>query len=513
MSESNNKRIAKNTIMLYFRLLICMGIAFFSSRELLLTLGEIDYGLVNVISGIVTMFSFLSGMLTTAVSRYLTYDLGRGDFSSLKKTFNLTQFIYFCLCFIIFILSETVGLWFFKYKIIIPEARLDASFWFFQSSILSFLLQILIIPYDSLIIAHENMKAYASISVVQAFFKLIIIYVLHLKYYDSLAFYGALLTFVYFITLVTYIVICKRKYSESVFEFYWNKNLFKELLAFSGWNLFGAISTLFSNVLVNVLLNNYFGPAVNAARAVAVQVSSAVSGFMSNFLVAARPQITKYWSIGNKKEMYGLIFRTAKFGYFLMLIMALPVLFETNFLFGIWLKQIPNYAIDFSRLIIIAVLVDTLSNPLMTAAQASGKVALYQSVLGTMLWLNFPLSWLFLYYGFPPHSSMWVSIGINLICLFLRLLLVKRVTQLPILEFFNNVIVKVISVTLFALIIPYIFGLYSSPSFFNSLIQCFLCVLSVIVSITLFGFSFEEHKKIVKELKRKFFHSKGDCNV
>ena len=504
MIESNNKRLVKNTIMLYFRLLFCMGLAFFSSRELLSVLGVIDYGLVNVISGIVTMFSFLSGMLTYSISRYLTYDLGKGDFNSLKKTFNLTQIIYIGLCLILFIFSETIGLWFFKYKIVIPDSRIDASFLFYQYSIISFLLQILIIPYDSLIIAHENMKTYSAISIIQSFLKLIIIYALRLKYFDSLAFYGALLAFVYFITFLEYIFICKKNYSESVFEFYWNAKLFKELLSFSCWTLFGAISPLFSNVLVNILLNNFFGPAVNAARAIAIQVSSAVSSFMSNFLVATRPQITKYWATNSKQDMYILIYRTAKFGYYLMLLISLPVLFETNFLFSIWLKEIPDYTLIFSRLIIIAILIDTLSNPLMVAAQASGKVALYQSVIGITIWLNFPLSWLLLYYGFPPHSTTWVSIIINLFCLLLRLFLVKRVTELPVLEFLNKVVAKVICVTLFALIIPFIFRYYSSQTYISSIAQCFLCIMSVIFSIALFGLSLEERNKFINIFKHRF---------
>lgn len=503
MSESNNKRIAKNTIMLYVRLLIVMAITFFSSRELLSALGEIDYGLVNVISGIVTMFSFLSGMLTSAVSRYLTYDIGRNDIESLKKTFNITQIIYIGLCIILFILSETVGLWFFKSKIIIPDTRLNASFWFYQYSIISFLLQILIIPYNSLVIAHENMKAYAYISITQAILKLLIIYMLHFKYFDSLTSYGALLAFIYVITLIAYVLICKKKYPESCFNYYWNKSLFKELLVFSGWNLFGAISGLFSNVLVNVLLNNFYGSAVNAAKSVATQVASAVSGFMNNFLVAARPQITKYWSTGNKLEMYELVYRIAKFGYYLMLIMAMPVLFETNFLFGIWLKQIPNYAIVFSRLIIISILIDTLSNPLMTAAQATGKIALYQLVVGTVNWSNLPFSWLCLSYGFPPQSTMWVAIGINLICLFLRLILVSRVTQMPVLKFIYKVVIRVSIVTIAAMILPLFFKRYAINGSLYSLIQCVLCVFSSLISIALLGLDFDERNKIFGLIKNR----------
>ena len=503
MAESNNKRIAKNTILLYIRLLVVMGLAFFTSRELLAVLGEVDYGLSNVIAGVVAMFSFLSNMMTSAASRYFTFEIGRKNYEALKKVFNLTQLIYYILFFVILILSETIGLWFFNNKIVIPEARFNASFWFLQFSAVTFLIGILIIPYNSLIIAHENMKVFSIIGIFDALSKLIIIYIIQFSKFDQLAYYGAMLAVVALCSLLANYVVCKKEYPESKFRFYWDKNLFVEILSFSGWNLFGAISGLFTNVFVNVLLNNYFGAAVNAARGMATQVSSAVSGFMQNFLTAAKPQIIKYWSSGDKQAMYMLIARTAKFGFFLMLFMALPVLFETEALLGIWLKKVPDYTAIFTRLVVIGVLIDTLSYPLMTAAQATGKVALYQSVVGSMLWMNLPISWLFLKAGYPPQSTSWVAISISIVCLFLRLVLVRRVTGLPIRLFFKSVILPTSFVTVLSLLLPFYVLREMVSGYFRILIQSAACIFSIGSSIMLLGLSSTERNKIIGAIKIK----------
>lgn len=502
MTESNNKRIAKNTVLLYGRMLIVMGIAFFISRELLSVLGEVDYGLANVVAGVVSMFSFLSGMMTTAVSRYFTFEIGRKNFIGLKHTFNLTQMIYIGLFLITLFLSETVGLWFFYNKIIIPEARLNAAFWFFQFSVVTFLIQIMIIPYHSLVISHENMKVFTFTSSFDAVAKLIIVYTMHINAFDSLIYYGAMLALVSIMNLFLYIAICYRLYPESHFQYFWDKALFKELVYFSGWNLFGAASGMFSIVFINILLNNYFGAAVNAARGIATQVSSAVSGFMQNFLTAARPQITKYWSADEKQAMYVLVYRSAKFGFFLMLFMSLPVLFETEYLLSIWLKKVPDYTAVFTQLVIIGVLIDTISYPLMAAAQATGKIAKYQAIVGTMLWMNLPISWFLLHKGYPPQSTGWTAIAIGLICLFLRLILVKRITGLPVKTFFRSVILPTLTVSGIAIILPVYIYYNSAIGLKRAIMQCFACLISVSVAIFTAGLNGVERKKIVSILSK-----------
>ncbi|MGI6445948.1 MAG: polysaccharide biosynthesis protein [Candidatus Ozemobacteraceae bacterium] len=504
MAESNNKRIAKNTALLYIRLLMVMVLSFFTSRELLAVLGEVDYGLANVIAGVVSMFSFLSGMMTSAASRYFAFEIGIKKFDVLKKVFNLTRLIYCVLFFIILILSETVGLWFFYNKIVIPEVRLNAAFWFFQFSVATFLIHLLVIPYNSLVIAHENITVFSVISVFEAMAKLGVIYAIGLSKFDSLSTYGGLLTIVSAISFFAYFAVCKKHYPESHFEFYFEKKLFYEIVMFSGWNLFGAISGLFTNVFVNVILNNYFGAAINAARGVATQVSAAVSGFMQNFLTAARPQIMKYWSTGDKQAMYLLVSRSSKFGFFLMLFLALPVLFEAEALLEIWLKKVPEYTAIFTRLIIIGVLIDTFSYPLMTAAQATGRVALYQSVVGSMLWMNLPISWSLLKNGYPPESTAWTAIFVSLACLLARIILVKRITDLPITIFIRSVIIPAALVLLLSLLLP--FYVYSSLTvgYFRIFIQSLACLFSISCAILLVGLSSAERNKFVGILKIKF---------
>lgn len=504
--SANNRRIAKNTLMLYVRMAFTMGLGIFTTRVLLEALGETDYGLVNVIGGVVTMFAFLSGTMSAACSRFFNFELGRRDYARLAQTFSLTRLIYVALTVLLLILAETVGLWFLENKVVVPAERADAAFWFFQFSVGTFLLSTLSVPYSALIISRENMKAFAWISVFEAAARLGIVYLISLSGFDKLAFYGALLMFVGVAHFSLNLLVCRRNYPESRAGFFWDRRRFAELVAFGGWNLWGAMAGLFTNVFVNVLLNNYFGPAVNAARAVAQQVSGAITAFTTNFLVAANPQIIKYYASGETAQSHLLTMRASRMGFFLLYFFALPAWLLMPFVLELWLEPVPAHTLWFARLILIQVLIDAFSFPLMTQAQASGKIALYQSVVGGTLWLTLPLVWIALrVFSAPPEAAPCVGIGISCVCLCLRLILVRRCSRMSVRAFVKNTLVPALGAAGAAALVPawLAFVLVPAPSWTQFFVVGFASVLCSVPAFALIGFTREERAAVFNFLLRK----------
>lgn len=453
--SENNKRIAKNTLMLYVKMAFTTFVGIFATRVLLQALGAEDYGLTTVIGGVVTMFAFLSNTMSTSCSRFFNFELGQKNTERLKQTFNLTQLIYFGLVVILLLLSETIGLWFLENKVVIPPERVNAAFWFFQFSIVTFLLSTLSIPYSALIISHENIKTFAWITIFESVARLGIIYLLSLSSFDKLAFYGALLMIIGVIHFSLNYLVCRLKYPEARFAFFWDKSRFVELIAFGGWNLWGAISGLFTNVFINVLLNNYFGSAVNAARGVAQQVSGSITAFTTNFMTATNPQIIKYYAAGDIAQSHLLTMRASRAGFFLLFFFALPAWLLMPFVLQLWLESVPAHTLWFTRLILIQVLIDAFSFPLMTQAQASGKIALYQSVVGGTLWLTLPLAWGVLkFFDAPPESVACAAIAISCVCLGLRLILVRRCSRLSIRSFVAKTILPAVLASCVAAVVP-----------------------------------------------------------
>lgn len=504
--SANNRRIAKNTLMLYVRMAFTMGLGIFTTRVLLEALGETDYGLVNVIGGVVTMFAFLSGTMSAACSRFFNFELGRRDYARLAQTFSLTRLIYVALTVLLLILAETVGLWFLENKVVVPAERADAAFWFFQFSVGTFLLSTLSVPYSALIISRENMKAFAWISVFEAAARLGIVYLISLSGFDKLAFYGALLMFVGVAHFSLNLLVCRRNYPESRAGFFWDRRRFAELVAFGGWNLWGAMAGLFTNVFVNVLLNNYFGPAVNAARAVAQQVSGAITGFTQNFLTATRPQVVQYYAAGDLAQSHLLTMRASRMGFFLLFFFALPAWLLMPFVLGLWLETVPAHTVAFARLILIQLLVDSFSFPLMTQAQASGKIALYQSVVGGTLWLTLPLVWIALrVFSAPPEAAPCVGIGISCVCLCLRLILVRRCSRMSVRAFVKNTLVPALGAAGAAALVPawLAFVLVPAPSWTQFFVVGFASVLCSAPAFALIGFTREERAAVFNFLLRK----------
>ena len=339
MSEfSTNKRVAKNTLFLYFRMILIMLVTLYTSRVVLAELGIKDYGIYNVVGGVVMMFSFLNNCMSSATQRFMTFELGKGDMQKLRNVFAASLNIHIFIALIIVILAETIGLWFVNEKLVISHDRIFAANWVYQFSILTFCVNIIQVPYNAVLIAHEKMSIYAYISILEVLLKLGIVYLLAIVSSDKLIVYGMLVFIVQLIIRCIYQAYCKRHYEESKFKLFWNKYLYKQMSSFAGWNLFGSVAWLLRDQGLNIVLNLFFGPAINAARGIASQVSNAVIGFISNFQVALNPQITKNYATGHILEMEKLSYMGIKFSFLLLFIMVFPICLNIDYILHLWLE-------------------------------------------------------------------------------------------------------------------------------------------------------------------------------
>ena len=346
----NNKRIAKNTLLLYGRMLLTMAISLYTSRVILKVLGVEDFGIYNVVGGIISMFAFINGGMVAATQRYITFEIGSGNTNQLKKVFSTSLQIHAIISVIIIILGETVGLWFLLEKLVIPESRMSAAIWVYQLSIVACIVNIMSIPYNADIIAHEKMSAFAYISIVEVVLKLLIVYMLVFSPLDKLIVYAVLLLVVQIAIRLIYTTYCKKHFEETSYSKCCDKSLVKEMASFAGWSFWGSLAGILYTQGLNMMLNIFFGPVVNAARAIAVQVQSAVQQFVTNFQMAINPQITKSYAKGDLNQMHNLMFRSARFSFLLLLLITLPVLLETNFLLTVWLKTVPENTFIFTQI-------------------------------------------------------------------------------------------------------------------------------------------------------------------
>ena len=421
MSQDNNKRIAKNTLLLYIRMLFTMAVSLYTSRVILNTLGVEDYGIYNVVGGVVAMFGFLNSAMSSATNRYITFNLGKGDNKRLQTIFSTTLQIHTIIAIVIVIFAEIFGTWFLYNKMQIPNDRLDAAFWVLQSSILSSVIMILSVPYNAAIIAHEKMSAFAYISIVEVVLRLIIVYLLNVFSYDKLIIYAILALAVQILIRFCYSIYCHRHFKETKYIKVWDKSLFKEMMSFAGWSFWGNIAGILYTQGLNMLLNVFFGPVVNAARAIAVQVQGAVQHFVSNFQMALNPQITKTYASGEIDQMHMLMFRSARFSFLLLFFIAFPLLLETDFILQLWLKTVPDNAVIFTQIMICISLIYTTANPCVIANQATGKVKIYQMVVGGILLLILPISYIVLKLGAPAYSVFIVHFLVESVAQFSRM--------------------------------------------------------------------------------------------
>lgn len=452
--SANNKRIAKNTLLLYFRMLLLMAVTLFTSRVVLDALGVEDFGIYNVVGGVVAMFSVLSGSLSAAISRFITYELGKGNQERLKVIFSSAIIIQVSIAVTICVLVEILGVWFLNSKMNISAERMEAANWVLQCSVFTFMINLISVPYNAAIIAHERMKAFAYIGILEAFLKLAVAYVLYMSVFDKLKLYAVLLTLVAIIIRLIYGHYCTRHFEECTFHMLYDKKVMKDIGGFAGWNFIGSASGVLRDQGGNIIINLFCGPAVNAARGIAFQVHGAVQGFITNFMTALDPQITKNYALGNKDYLMFLIYQGARFAYYLVLLLSLPILLNTDYILRLWLGTVPEHAVSFVQLVLVFTLSESISRPLVSAQNATGKIKNYQAVVGGLQMMNLPISYVLLRCGYMPEAVFVVSIILSQCCLAARLYMMRSTVGISARVFLRKVYANVFAVSIVALVVP-----------------------------------------------------------
>lgn len=464
-----------------------MFIGLYTSRVVLQALGVEDFGIQSVVGGLTSMFAIISGSLSSAISRFITFELGKGDKNSIGRLFSTSVVIQFIIIAVVTILLESVGIWFLNYKMIIPAERLYAANWVFQFSILNFAFNLWSVPYHAAIVAHERMSAYSYISIFEGIMKLVIAFVIMINPFDRLIYYSLLLMFTSIAVICYYIIYCKRTFEECRYKLVLDKGLLKHMTGFAGWNFIGSSSAILRDQGGNVIINLFCGPAVNAARGVAMQVNNAIFGFVSNFMTAINPQITKSYAAGNYEYMMKLIFQGARLSFYILLFISLPVLVSTHYLLELWLGQVPEHTVNFVRLVLIFTLSESLANPLVTAMLATGRIRNYQLVVGGFQLLNLPVSYVCLLSGCPPECVLIVAIFVSILCEFSRLYMLRGLIQLSAKAFLKEVYFNVIIVSIIAGVIPFVTQPLLEEKFLTFILLCAITALCTLISIFYVG--------------------------
>ena len=476
-TAENNKRIAKNTAMLYIRMLLIMAVTLYTSRVVLKVLGVEDFGIYNVVGGVVAMFSILSGSLSASISRFITFELGKGEKGRLKEVFSSAVTIQLGLSFIVVLLAESIGVWFLNYKMNISSDRLYAANWVLQCSILTFVINLISVPYNASIIAHEHMKAFAYISIIEVILKLVAVFVLSIFLFDKLIVYAVLLLAVSLGIRLIYGIYCSHHFAECHYYFIYEKKLLREMTSFAGWNFIGSTSGVLRDQGVNILINIFYGPAVNAARGIAVQVNTAVQSFLSNFMTALNPQIIKSYASNDREYMLSLLYQGARFSFYILFLLALPLIIEAEMVLHLWLNTVPEHTVNFVRLILLLVLSESISSPLITAMLATGRIRNYQILVGGLQMLNFPISYLFLLQGASPESTFIIAIVISQCCLLARLYMLRKMIGLSFKIYVRRVYLNVLIVGIISSIVPVVLYSHLSLSITRFIVELFVCLL------------------------------------
>lgn len=483
-----------------------MVVSLYTSRIVLEVLGVDDFGLYNVIGGVVTMFSLISGSLSSSISRFLTFELGKGDKTQLQKIFSTSINIQVIISLIIFVLSEVIGMWFLNTQMTISEERLDAANWVLQCSIFTFIINLISIPYNASIIAYERMKVFAYISILEVSLKLVVVYLLMVAPFDKLKAYACLLLAVSLLIRFIYGLYCKRNIPECKYVCIYDKTLLSSMIKFAGWNTIGVSSAVLKDQGVNIVINLFCGPAVNAARAISVQVNTAVNSFITNFMTALNPQITKSYAAKDFQYMKTLVQQGTRLSFYMLLLLSVPILIETETILSLWLTIVPEHTVLFVRLILILAMCESLSGTLITAMLATGDIRNYQIVVGGLQLLNFPLSYAALKIGLAPEYTMVIAIAISIINLFVRLLFLQNMIGLSAKYYLKSVVGNVGVVSVCSVVLPLLVFFYLNPGLIRLLIICIVAFTNTLFVVYRVGCSQAERvfiKEKIVNLKNK----------
>lgn len=504
MASSNTKRLAKNTLLLYFRMILLMLINLYASRVVLNQLGVEDFGIYGIVAGLVMLFMVLSGSLTAAISRFLAYDLGTKDEDRLKRSFSSAICVQLLMAILVLIVAETAGLWYLNHVMVIPANRMAAAQWLYQISTITFILNLFYVPFNALIIAYERMSAFAYISLVEASGKLGVAFLLAIAPIDRLVFYGLLLALIAFALLSTYAGYCYRHFSVCRGHLVMDREVVKKMSTFAGWNFIGSASGLLRDYGGNLVINFFCGPLVNASRQIAMQVNGAVQNFVNNFLLALNPQITKSYASEDWEYLMKLVFQGSRFCFFLIALLATPIILCAPEILHLWLGIVPEHSVAFVRLTLLLCIGESVSGPLVTLMLATGRIRNYQLVVGGLQMLNLPVCILVMYFGSPPESVLIVAIIISQFCLYARLYMLRRMVGLPVVRFLTEVYLSSIAVLLAGALIPSI-CYYTIPlGYIRMIITCVLCALCCALSVFYIGLKPNERVLLKRKIHGRF---------
>ncbi len=500
-NSTNNKRIAKNTLLLYVRMLFTIAIGLYTGRVVLNALGITDYGIYNVVGGVIAMLGFLTGSMSAASSRFITYDLGKGDITVMKRTFGNILSIHFIIAGVILLFGETIGLWFVLNKLQIPAERMTAALWVYQFSVFTSILSVISVPYNAAIIAHERMKAFAYIGIVDAVLKLLIACVLLIVPFDRLKVYALLFFSIQVFDRIVYGVYCTRHFQETKAKPTFNGKLFKEIFGFAVWTMNGNLAVIGYTQGINILLNMFFGPAVNAARGVAVQVQVVVQNFCNNFQMALNPQLTKSYAQNDLQHMHQLLKVSSKFSFFMILFISLPLMLEAPLVLKWWLGVVPEHTDNFLRLILCSSMLITLSNPLVVSVHATGRIKRFQAIEGTMLLCIVPIAYLLLkLFGIPPECVFCVHIVVEACTQYARMRIVLPMIGMRVVEYVKEVVVPLVKVVVLAPILPLLVYHLTEQSVATFFLVCVVSVLSVSACVYFIGCTKREQEFANKKI-------------
>lgn len=500
MINENNKRIAKNVVMLYIRMLFSMGVTFYTSRIVLNILGVDDFGIYNVVAGIVVMFTFIKSAMETTTLRFLSASIGRGDDKEVQRVFSISLISHISIALLVLILAETIGLFYVNNYMNIPDNRMDATNWVYQCAIFITCISIIQVPYVSAFLSYEKMSFYAYFSILETFLKLGVAIFLIWIDYDKLKLYGILLSVVSLLIFVIYRIFCRWKFSACRFSFIKDFKLYKEMMSFSGWSLLGSGAVVGADQGGNLLLNYFYGVVANASMGIAGQINAAIYGFVSNFQTAFRPQIVKLFATNQRKELEILVCRSSRVSFILLYALAIPVMLNMNLILELWLKIVPDYAAIFCQYILLISLVVSLAIPLVMTKQAVGNIRNYQLCIGFIILSNILFSYIFLKLGYVPQIILIIKLLIEFACLFIRLYFVRSVVRPSF--FFKDVLFRIIKLILITLPIP-LYVSYTYHGWVWIIFSILIFIILLLISSYFIAFTKEEISTIKNVLKNK----------
>lgn len=499
-----DKKIAKNTLMLYIRMFLMMCISLYTGRIVLAALGVEDYGIYNVVGGFVAMFSMISGAMVGATQRFLSFELGKKE-GNITSVFNTTVSIHLVLALLILIIGETIGVWAVNNYLNFSSDRYYAANWIFQFSLFTFIVNIISIPYNAALIAYEKMSAFAYISIIEAVLKLIIVYLLVISPIDKLIAYGFLLAVVAVTIRIIYGYYCTKHIQECSYHWTIDKQDAMKIMSYTGWNFLGAWAGTFRGQGVNMVLNKFYGATANAAQGVSDHVLGAITGLVHNFQMAMNPQIIKRYAAGDKDSMFKLIFSGSRLAFVLLLIVSTPIVVEAPFIMKLWLKDVPQYAVEFLRLTIFVALMDSMSRNLVTAMQASGIVRDSNIAMVIISACALPLAYLLFSLGMPPYYAAVAQIVISFCCMWARAIILKKIIDFPFKSFMVKVVLRMFVTSALVISLGYSFiavlGIDKDSNFFwhiTSLI--FSLLVGSMLSFSL-GFTGDERNIMMQKVK------------